>query len=116
MANRSKMDPNQITQHTYEEELEAIRVHVLPTQLEMSITAESGDSILAVPKMQVIRCLAGQVVDTTQFKKAVAIPDTAVSIVVLDQELPHGNLTVVPQDICVPALKVATDCILILQS
>jgi hypothetical protein len=43
---RSKVDPVHIQQYVYDEELEAYRVHILPTEIQMELNAEDGDSVI----------------------------------------------------------------------
>lgn len=114
---RSKADPNQIVQITFDEELEAVRVHVLPTEMQMELSAEDGDSIQTQKQMQVIVASAGQVIDSSKASRMCLSAESVVSMVVGELEVSLGTLTPGQvKEICSPAIKIATACTVILQS
>ena len=115
---RSKMDPSHITQTIYDENMEAIRVHVLPTEIEMNISADSGDSVLVEKKMQILEVKAEQIIDTSKASRMSLVVDQSLEVfaVIGTKEISLGLVGIHPLDLCVPAVKVTADCILILQA
>lgn len=116
MAIRSKADPIQITQRTFEEDLDAIRVVMLPTEMEMNLSTESGDSIHAISKMQVIQCEAGDVIQTSEARRICCFPESELKAVLGEVEHSLGVMASLPQEICVPAIKVMSACTVVIQS
>lgn len=103
---RSKVDPNQITQITFDEEMEAVRVQILPTEMEFD-----------VHQMEVIEAVAEQEIATHNYLRMNIICDAPVEIkmVVAGQEVSLGAKSGICE-ICTPAIKVMADCIIVLQN
>jgi hypothetical protein len=114
---RSKMDPSQISQITFDEQLEATRVYMLPTEMEMELNADDGDSILTQKQMQVIQAEAGQLIDTSKASRMSITSESEVLMCIDELEISLGTLTPGQvKEICTPAIKLAVACTLILQS
>lgn len=113
---RSKMDPSQITQTAYDEAAEAHRVLMVPTEMSMELSADDGDSVHAIPKMQVIQVQAGQVVDSSQAKVVTCVPEAQLTAVIGEVEVELPVVGMIPMPICTPGLKANISCTLILQS
>lgn len=112
----TKMDPIQIQRASFDEEKMANRVVMAPTEMSIELNHEDGDSVYSHQKMQVIQCKAGQVVDTSHVDTICCTTSVALSAVILNKEMPFATLSrLTPLAICVPAVKVATDCVLILR-
>jgi hypothetical protein len=118
MSTYSKADPIQIARMTFDEEAEATRVVMVPTEMSMELSAEDGDSILAHPVMQVLEVEAGQIVDTSKARRVMSVVDEVViTAVILSTEVPMYMLnSMLPSEICVPAIKCSKATTLILQS
>ncbi len=113
----SKLDPYQIQRMTFDEESNSVKVTMLPVEMAMELSADDGDSVLSIPKMQVIEADADQIIDTSKAKKMNIIAGSAVacSMVINSQEISLGSLSGI-HDVCSPAIKVAAACIVVLQS
>lgn len=123
---RSKLDPNQIFQHVFEDDTEALRVQMLPTEMEMNISSESGDSVLIHADCLTLETHSGDVLQTGKFTKlAVYSIDPTVKVTlkakVLGLLIPVTEIVVNsgPTEICSPEMVI--DCgeasvIVVLQS
>lgn len=120
---RSKMDVNHIQQITFDEDAEAVRVLMLPTDMSIELSAEDGDSVQTQKQMQVLEVLANQIIDTSKASKIcilsedLSVESVSAIALVLNKEIHLMEL--VPghiEAICVPAIKLSVNCIVILQS
>ncbi|NDE09884.1 MAG: hypothetical protein EBZ95_04870 [Chitinophagia bacterium] len=112
----TKMDPIQIQRASFDEDAQAVRVAMAPTQMSVQLTHEDGDSVYSHKKMQVIECVAGQIVDTSLVETICCTSGISISTIVLGEEISMGTLLPMAlKQICVPTIKVSTACKLILR-
>ena len=111
------MDPIHIAQSVYDADLEAQRVYMLPTELEMELNADDGDSVLALRQMQVVDAQADVLIDSSKATRMTVTETCEVKMAVADVEISLGSLN--PGqilEICSPQIKVSVSCKVILQS
>lgn len=102
---RSKMDPGQITQSAYDEQMEAHRVYMLPTEMEFD-----------THNMQVHDAKAGDIIDTSEAMRIniIAVEPVEIKMIILEQEISLGNISGI-KEICSPAIKAMADCLIVVQ-
>lgn len=114
---RSKLDPNQIIQTTFDEQLEAQRVSVLPMEMSIELDAQDGDSVLVLKDMQVIQAMAGQLIDSSKASRMSVTISCNVNMIVGEVSVSLGSLAAGQvKEICSPQIQVDQNCTVILQS
>lgn len=114
---RSKLDPSQIQQHVYDETNEALKVSLTPIEMAIELDANDGDSVLVIPKMQVIDADADQIIDTSMAKRMSVSADCTLSLIIEDIEILAGTISAGEvREICIPQIKLSQACKVVLQS
>lgn len=111
----SKADPIQIARMVFDEEAEANRVTMVNTELAIELDAADGDSVIAISQMTVHDLKAGDILETSTARRMTCFPIKTIKAVIMEQEIDLGQIGHSPVDICVPAIKVEEDCIIVLQ-
>ena len=116
---RSKADPIQIQQMTFNEEAKAVRVDLVPTEMNVTLDHRDGDSVYTVKRMTVVEAKAGDVINCEEVETICRIGGVIENINVLVLGLTITDALKLPQcvpvNICVPAIQVKEDCILVLR-
>lgn len=112
----SKLDPYQIQRMTFDEDSNSVKVTMLPMEMAVELSAEDGDSVLAVPKMQVLEVQAGDIINTSAAKKIASHPEAGITAIIGAAEVSLGAAPISGLSICVPSVKASIDCTIILQS
>jgi hypothetical protein len=116
---KSKMDPVHMLQESYDEATQSFNMQLKNLEMAIELSAADGDSVLTQPQMLELKVTAGDIIDTSKYTKICALgASTLVSAVMSDSveielpALPQGAVVA----ICVPKIKVMSDCYIILQS
>lgn len=117
---RSKADPIHIQQLTFNEESKAVRVDLVPTQMNVALTHTDGDSVYTVKRMTVVDAKVGDIINCEEVETICRLTGTIENVHVYlgPEDLLIDALKLqkaVPTIICVPAIQVKEDCILVLR-
>lgn len=116
---KSKMDPVHMLQEAYDESTQAFSMQLKNLEMAIELSADDGDSVLTQTKMVELKVTAGDIIDTSKYSKVCALgASTLIKAVMSDSveiELPALAQGIVVA-ICVPKIKVMSDCYIILQS
>lgn len=116
---KSKMDPVHMLQESYDEGTQSFNMQLKNLEIAIELDADDGDSVQIQTKMQELKVMAGEIIDTSKASKICALGlSTPIKAVMSDgneidmDPLVNGKVT----SICVPKLKIMDDCYIILQS
>lgn len=110
MANdKSRLDPVQIAQRSFDEELGASRVHMVDADMAIELSAEDGDSVITKVQTVALKVMDGQIVDLSMYTKVCLVgAETADLVLVLDNEefMMYNLVKGVIKEICLTEVKV----------
>lgn len=106
-------------QYSYDEDAQAFNMQLKNLEISMELNADDGDSVSTQSKMTELKVTAGDIIDTSKATKICALgASPAIKAIMSDDteismpSLSAGAVTA----ICVPKLKIMSDCYIILQS